>query len=76
MKREFPTPRTYNSMDKLTFGKHKGLTIDRVVQFDPEYITWMRSVGICDTETVLRRDRGELRNDDIRGGYAKVWTWD
>lgn len=63
-------------MEKLTFGKHNGLTIDRVSQLDPDYITWMRNVGICDTETINRRDRGELRNDDLPRGSAAVWTWD
>lgn len=70
------TPRTYNSMDKLTFGKHKGITIDRVAQIDPDYITWMRDAGICDTETIHKRDRGDLRNDDLPRGSATVWTWD
>jgi hypothetical protein len=69
------TKKTYNSRDKITFGKHKGLTIDRVAQLDPDYITWMRDVGICDTETIHRRDRGELRNDDLPRGSATVWTW-
>lgn len=63
-------------MDKITFGKHKGLSIDRVAQLDTGYITWMRDVGICDTETIHRRDRGELRNDDLQRGSATVWTWD
>jgi hypothetical protein len=68
--------RTYNSMEKLTFGKHKGITIDRVAQVDPRYITWMRDAGICDTETIHRRDRGEFINDDLQRGSATVWTWD
>ena len=73
---EITTPRTYNSMDKLTFGKHKGLSIDRVAQLDPSYIDWMETAGICDLETIHRKDRGELRNDDLHRGSATVWTWD
>lgn len=61
-------------MDRLTFGKHKGLTIDRVAQVDPSYINWMYDSGICDIETIHRRDRGELRNDDLRRGSAKVFV--
>jgi len=70
------TPRTYNSMDIITFGKHKGLTIDRVAHVDPNYIRWMRKAGICDDKTIIRFERNEFKNDNLRQGSATVWTWD
>ena len=63
-------------MDKITFGKHKGLTIDRVANVDPTYIDWMKKAGICNIETVHRKDRGELLNDKLQTGSFSVWTWD
>lgn len=62
-------------MDIITFGKHKGLTIDRVCHVDPDYVYWMKDVGLCDQETVNKMNRSELNNDKLTRGKATVFTW-
>ena len=67
-------PRTYRSGDKLEFGRrHLGETIDYVAQFDPTYIDWMHSNGLCDEATVTRRDRGQFKRKRLKDGYAVVF---
>ncbi len=66
--------RTYKSMDRIDFGKHKGLTIDRVANVDGSYIQWMKDSGIIDSDTLTRYHQGEFRNDPLQRGYAIVWT--
>ncbi|MBX4206147.1 hypothetical protein KW795_03020, partial [Candidatus Microgenomates bacterium] len=36
--------------DVLTFGKHKGLTVDFVLESDPAYIVWLEEEKICEVE--------------------------
>lgn len=56
--------KSYKSMDRLDFGKHKGLTIDRVVQIDPAYIRWMYKNNLCDFDTMSRWRNGEFCADE------------
>lgn len=68
--------KSFKAGDRITFGKHKGLTIGRVSDVDPGYIEWMKAERIIDSDTLTRHHRGELirKGDRLQQGYAKVWT--
>lgn len=65
--------KSYKSGERLTFGKHRGRTIDEVAQFDPSYVEWMEANKICDTDTLTRMHRGEYKKRKLPVGYAIVF---
>jgi len=58
---------------KLTFGKHRGLTLAHVAQFDPTYLDWMQANNLCGPEVIRARDRGDYPKKKLPIGYAVVW---
>lgn len=67
--------KSYKSGDKIAFGKHKGLTIDRVSQLDPSYMWWLYKSRIIDEKTITRHNRGELNKNPLPKGKAQVWYY-
>ena len=70
--------RALSLSDTLTFGKHKGLTVQQVVDKDPRYLAWAcQNVSWFDLDVEARRAGQRAINaaDERQAGYLEAWAW-
>ena len=71
--------RVFDVSDTLSFGKHKGKTVDIVARSDPQYIRWVKyNVPWADfTEEAysLAVNTGFLQSDERADNYGTAADW-
>ena len=55
--------------DVLTFGKHKGRTIEYVLDNDPGYIVWLVAEDVAYVSTEIYSDADRYMRQDYGDGY-------
>ena len=56
--------------DVLTFGKHKGKSVEWVLNNEPGYIVWLEEEKICDIEQEIYNLAQEFDEDN-----KNDWAW-
>ena len=77
MKTKDPHPPIKACSDVLTFGKHKGCSIEVVLGLDPGYIVWLVEENICEVSDEIYQEAQMCdyadREDEFYGEQPRTY---
>ena len=78
MKTKEPHPPIKACSDVLTFGKHKGCSIEVVLGLDPGYIVWLVEENICEVSDEIYNDAQMLEQEELDNRFYvphNIWQY-